>query len=146
MNKYTVKPYHVEEKNKREGTTYDDFHSLIPNDYTGDIIVIDFLFIEKENRRKGEGSKELSNIVDMNGNSAIFIIASPTINEFPERPTREESDKFFEIADKFYTKNNFKSINFALKYDTIVPYVYVGNEIGSEIYNKLEDDFGTEVL
>lgn len=95
----------------------------LPEDYDEDIVVIDLLFVAKENRRQGIATRLVDLVINQNKGRIILVLAGPTELEFHDEPTEQEYKQFFKMAEKFYEGVGFKSYNHIVEYEQYVAYI-----------------------
>lgn len=101
------------------------------------------IFVPKEDRRKGIGSKLLQDYIKENiGNDKLYFVQAGfskeeyTEEEF-ENATIEERNELFNKLDKFYTKNGFFNINYFIgAYENTVMYLYT-NEAAIKLLEQI---------
>jgi GNAT superfamily N-acetyltransferase len=96
------------------------------------------LYVAPEARHRGTGSDLVKRAIDQNPDSLIVAVVGVSKDEFPQRPSAEESAAVLDGLRRFFSKCGFTSINDRVGlYKLKESYLYIGNDIGKHFYEML---------
>lgn len=105
---------------------------------TDTIIEITELYILPSFRRKGYGTEAIRSTIVRNGRDKLYCIANQVYKyDYPEKPDDEISEKVIKENHMFLVKNGFVNINELVGYEFKDAYLYIGNDIGKQVFNLL---------
>ena len=115
---------------------YKDIGFIIAN---RPFIIIEELFVPKEDRNIGIGTVLLKEVIRHNPDTIILVKAGLLIREYPEEPSKEQFTTVLNKLDDFYTNRGFEDFNkYSRTYENLRLYVYTGNEAGIKFLEEVK--------
>ena len=108
-------------------------------------IIIEELFVPKEDRNIGIGTVLLKEVIRHNPDTIILVKSGLLVIEYPEEPTEEQFATVLSKLDDFYTNRGFEDFNkYSKTYENLGLYVYTGNEAGIKFLQEVKSYYCSE--